>query len=215
MTSAVRGAYLSNTGPVAYLDESYSVDPAHPHKFYIMSAVVVEPDQRDLLRSEIVAAAGSSWWHTTDALRSEDGRLRTHAMLTALADPAGTEWCVIAHRRAIEPGDVDGEEARAAALTALLAHLATGSSPVGDPVSLFVLERRRERRQANRDARTKAQAVADGVISARTSLLQVTPAEEQLLWLPDVVCSAYRQQVVRGDSSYFSHIEAMTTLLEN
>lgn len=52
------------------------------------------------------------------------------------------------------------------------------------------------------------------MIPARTRLLQVTPAEEQLLWLPDLVCSAYRQQVARSDASYFSHIEAMTTLLE-
>lgn len=147
---------------MAYLDESYSVDPAHPHKFYIMSAVVLEPDQRDLLRAQIVEIAGSSWWHTTNSLRSEDGRHRTHAMLKALADPAGTEWCVVAHRRAIEPGDVDGEDAREAALTALLTHLSAGSAPVPAPVSLFVLERRRERRQANRDAHNQGSGSGGG-----------------------------------------------------
>lgn len=52
------------------------------------------------------------------------------------------------------------------------------------------------------------------MIPPRTRLLQVTPAEEQMLWLPDLVCSAYRQQIVRGDNSYFTHIETMTTLLE-
>lgn len=86
------------------IDESYDTDPSHPHSFYILTAVVVESDQRDALRSGLVGIAASSYWHTSEAMRDASGRSRVHELLGYLADGAGSERCVISVLQHIQPG---------------------------------------------------------------------------------------------------------------
>jgi len=200
------------SAPIGYIDETYSVDPHHGLQFYVMVAVVVKADQRDLLRDEIRKIAGTHFWHTTDQIRDRQGYLRTRELLTYLGDPEGQEICVVSHVEAIEPGDIDGEEARARCFTGLIGYLASDKCPAG-PISALLLERRRERTQANRDADTRAKAIANGLAPPKLRLLQVTPSDENLLWLPDLVCSAYRQHIARNDTDLFNAIRAMTVVI--
>lgn len=173
-SAALHLAYSQNgTKPVAFLDETYNVDPAHRPSYYVMVAVVVQSREMSALRSDLVNRAGASYWRTTEALRTELGRERTVELLEYLSQPG--------------------------------IH--------GDGVDLFVLERRRDQAEVVLDGKTKAQSLREGKIGPSARLMQVTPGEEQLLWLPDLVCSAYRQVVARGDQSYFDEVGHITTLI--
>lgn len=213
LSSVLFNAYRQNgTRPVAFVDETYSVDPAHDLMFYVMTAVVVEHQEMDGLRAGLVRRAGSSFWHSSDALRTCEGRERMHELLSYLGADDGKELCIISHRVGVDPGDSNGETARSECLTALLAELARGDFG-GGPLRLVVLERRRENAEAAADRATKAAAVKRGLVPASMRFLQISPGVEQLLWLPDLVCSAYRQRLVSGNGEYFNPVERITTLV--
>lgn len=197
---------LNGERPVAYIDESYDTDPSHPHSFYILTAVVVENDQRDALRSGLVGIAASSYWHTSEAMRDVSGRSRVHKLLDYLADDAGSERCVISVLQHIQPGDETGDLAREQAFRKLYQELTPN-------IRLFVLERRRTSRARNIDADIKKRAVSDRLCPPSTRLLQISPGTEQLLWLPDLVCSAYRQRILGRDATYFEHISEITRII--
>jgi hypothetical protein len=212
-SAALHLAYSQNgTKPVAFLDETYNVDPAHRPSYYVMVAVVVQSREMSALRSDLVNRAGASYWHTTEALRTELGRERTVELLQYLGDPAGSELCALRHESTVDPMDKNGEAARARCLRRLLEYLSQPGIH-GDGVDLFVLERRRNQAEVVLDGKTKAQSLREGKIGPSARLMQVTPGEEQLLWLPDLVCSAYRQVVARGDQSYFDEVGHITTLI--
>ena len=114
---ALRLAYSqAGRASVAFIDETFDVDPAHPRHFYVMAAVVVQCEELDGLRAGLVDLAGSSYWHTSEALRTEAGRERTREMLDYLGNPEGTERCVVRHHVEVAPSDSKGEEARAECL---------------------------------------------------------------------------------------------------
>ncbi len=210
---AVENAYKqSGELAVAYLDETYNIDPRHPERYYVMSAVIVHYDQRDQVRSDLVRIVGSSFWHTSEALRTPLGRATTTRLLSYLGDPTGSETCVVSHTEHVDVNDRGGEAARERCLARLITCVSAPDFSAG-PVELFVLEERRDRRQSNRDARTKSNLLRAGAISPRVRLMQVSPGQEQLLWLPDLVCSAYRQMLVRGDAHYFKTIANITMVI--
>jgi hypothetical protein len=212
--AVVSVAYRQNgRRPVAFVDETYSVDPAHPLTFYVLTAVVVRHDQLDDLRAGLVRRAGSSYWHSTEALQTGGGASRMRQLLEYLGADDGSEVCILSHKVGVLASDVNGDAARADCLTALLRRLSDGSYG-GEPVSLVVLERRRDNKDAAQDSKTKARAVAAALVPQSTRLLQVSPGEEQLLWLPDLVCAAYRQKLVWGESSYYACVEHMATVIQ-
>lgn len=198
--------------PVAFIDETYSVDPHHANRFYVMSAVIVQPTERDALRATVRAMANTSFWHTTDQLRTVEGRARVREILAFLADPHGSEICVLSHVAPVGHSDTSGEVARAQALRALLSWCANDACPAG-ATTAFVMERRRLREEANTDAATKARALRDGLVPSRTGLIQVSPADESLLWLADAVCSAYRQNLTGRDPTYYRIIAGVSTIV--
>jgi hypothetical protein len=203
--------YADNRGAVAFLDESYNADPARGDTFYVVSAVVAEAAQIVPLRDGLDELVPDGWWHTTDQLLTEPGRRSTRELLKYLAE--GRETCVVTHRRRLEAGDRDGENGRRAALRAVFAHLWERTAAQGGQVKLAVLEERRELSQRRADMATRAEAISSGLCGAAFRLVQVSPADEHLLWLPDLACSAYRRNVVQGDPSYFDEIRAVTTVL--
>jgi len=211
--AALAQAYATVKGSsVAFLDETYDVDPVHKKHFYVMAGVVVAVGQLSSLRDGIANLAGSNYWHTAEALRTEQGRLLTHDLLEYLGDPAGSETCVIRHTVEVKAGDRDGEAARKVCLEELLTYLAAPGSH-GAGVTLMVLERRRPSPAAAADAVTKTGLIADGILTRAVQMLQISPRDEPLLWLPDLACSAYRQKIVHGKSEYFDRIDQITRLI--
>ena len=144
-----------------------------------MTAVVVQADQRDLVRADLIKIAQSGYWHTTEQYRSFGGRQRIQEMLDYLAHPDGSEHVVISCRSPITEYDKNGEQARKETLTQLLNYLNQGKPKCGD-VNLFVLEERRGNREKNLDAATKREALKEKKISEKVRFFQITPAVEQL-----------------------------------
>jgi len=212
--SATVAAFYEQTHArrVAYIDETYNVDPAHSSRYYTLTAVLVQASSLDIVRSGIREIAENGYWHTSDELRTASGRSRALEMLKFLADPAGSEACVVSHTQQIDLQDDDGENARRGCLKTLLAHICDEKLP-GGSVGAIVLEERREQRQRNIDATTKREAAKDRLIPARTRFLQTSPGSENLLWLPDLVCSAHRQLVARKNSAFFDVIAGIATTI--
>lgn len=168
---------------------------------------------RCLVFSHVVtpeSIVGSGYWHTTEALQSASGAAQVCELLDYLGDPAGTETCFVAHEHPVEPDDSYGERARAACLTTLLHHL---NRVLDDNVELFVLERRLTARMTHLDAATKNRAIQQDLISSRTRLFQTSPSDEHLLWIPDLVCSAYRQRITGRRGDLFERISGICTIL--
>ena len=197
--------------PVAYLDETYEERPGSS-TFYVMTAAVLQADQRDLVREDVTRIVGRPYWHTTDALQSDEGRAKASELLQYLGDPDGTEVCLISRRSPIEPEDSSGELARADCLTRLLKHLNDPGCVTG-PVDLFVLETRLTRQMGNIDARTRSEAIKSGAVAPSVKLFQTSPAVEPLLWLPDLVCSAYRQLITGRRGDLYDMVAGICTVL--
>lgn len=200
--SIVDEAYRRCQGPVAFLDESYQVaDPVvqHTKTFYIFTAVVVDFDQMSELRAGLGEIAGSERWHTTEALLQEDGRAKTRDMLEFLAE--GPETCIIALQVPVNSQDRGGETARRSCYRALATGLAAGRENGWPPVDLFVLEERNQSKLRNKDKRNHTELISEKLIPQPTRLVQTSPALERLLWLPDLVSSAYRRTLTHRDTT--------------
>ncbi|WP_245925376.1 hypothetical protein [Nocardia nova] len=198
----VADAYANARGPVAYLDESYQVpnaDITTANTFYILTAVVVEFDQMEELRAGLVQIAEGNWWHTTNALQEDDGREKTEDMLNFLGE--GSEPSIIALQVPIGSDDLDGEAARRACYRGVASQLAAGRDGCWEPVDLLVLEERNQRALRGKDERNHREALADKLIPRGTRLLQTSPGAETLLWLPDLVSSAYRRSLTHRDKT--------------
>jgi len=198
-------------GPVAYIDETYSLQPGH-RQFYVMTAVVVSLDDRDDLRKELDYQVPSGWWHTTEELRTPGGRERAIDMLRAFRAP--DETCVLVDQQLVEDSAMDGESVREVVLGRLLEAVTTSTPGRHDPVRLVVMEERRERAQNNRDRRTRNLLVEEGRIPSESELMHASPGSEHLLWLPDVACSAYRHKMLFGRDDMFAEIAHVTTVLQ-
>ncbi|MFT4298365.1 MAG: hypothetical protein QM597_01820 [Aeromicrobium sp.] len=100
-------------GPVAFLDETYHVEKDGRRRFYVMAAVVVLHGDRNPLREELDSLVPGGWWHTTDQLRTEEGRARTRALLRTFRVP--DESCVVVDKVVLDDDD-DGLQARGVVL---------------------------------------------------------------------------------------------------
>ncbi|MEW1738814.1 hypothetical protein AB0346_22965 [Nocardia beijingensis] len=206
----VADAYRRTKGPVAYLDESYQThnpDVNPTETFYVFTAVVVrQPDMAEL-RSGLRQIVDGTYWHSTEALQDPDGPAAMKDMLEFLAE--GSEPCVIAHRVPVAADDKDGEAARRACYRGVAAELAAGGDGRWDPVELLVLEERNQQNFRNKDRANHKELVSENSKFRNVRLLQTSPKFEHLLWLPDVVSSAYRRSLTHRDSTskLFSIIE--------
>lgn len=205
-------AYTNTSGVVGYLDETFHHGEDGTARFYVFTAVLVERAEMQLLRDELRTIAGGTFWHTTDELQTEEGSKRATAMLTFLGE--GNEICVIAHHTRVEQGDDDLEGARRACLRALASTLSAGADPLEGPISLIVLEERTPKNRSNLDRKNIAAMRADGLIHRSMQVVLTSPKYEHLLWLPDVVSSAYRRTFTRADDSLFSLIESQVHFVD-
>lgn len=200
------------SGPVAYLDETYHVEKDGRRRFYVMAAVVVLHQDRDPLRDELDAMVPGGWWHTTEELRTDDGREHARSLLRTFRVP--DETCVIVDKVALDDDDEDGIQARGTVLGRLLTAVHTAESGTHPPVSLAVIEEQREARKNNFDRSIRKQLIADKAITESMALASVSPGSEHLLWLPDLVCSAYRQKLLFQRDELFVEIEELTHVVQ-
>ncbi|ARV85391.1 hypothetical protein LFT51_29210 (plasmid) [Mycobacterium intracellulare subsp. chimaera] len=204
-------AYASTAGAVAYLDETFDYGEHGTGRFYVFTAVVVERTELQLLREELRDIAGGTFWHTTDELRTEEGRKKASEMLNFLGD--GDEICVIAHHSRVGD-DQDLEAARRACLRGLASTLSVGAAPLRGSIDLMVLEERNPRNRSNLDRKNIAVMRAEGLVHRSMQAVLTSPKYEHLLWLPDLVSSAYRGTFTRADDSLFSLIQQRVHVID-
>jgi hypothetical protein len=205
-------AYTNTTGAVAYLDETFEHGEHGLGRFYVFTAVLVERTEMDVLRDELRGVAGGTFWHTTDELLTEDGRKKASAMLEFLGK--GEEICVISHHTHVADDDQDLEAARRECMRGLLAALSAGAAPLRGRIDLLVLEERNPRNLSNLDRKNIAAMRAEGLIHRSMQAVLSSPKFEHLLWLPDLVSSAYRRTVTHHDDSLFSLIRPMVHFVD-
>lgn len=198
--------------PVAYLDETYHAETDGRTRFYVMAAVVVLHQDRDPLREEIDKLVPDGWWHTTEQLQSDDGRKRVLELLSTFQVP--DETCVIVDMTPIDDTDRDGRTARGVVLGRLLTALYTGELGTHPPVRLAVMEAQRESRVNNADRSVRRQLVLEKTVNESSTFVAVSPGSEHLLWLPDLVCSAYRQKKLGRQTDLFEEISSLTKVIE-
>lgn len=194
--------------PVAYIDETYHVEADGRSRFYVMSAVVVLQPDRDVIRRELDAQVPEGWWHTTQELRTDEGREHTRDLLGAFQVP--DETCVVVHKTAVEADDATGDQARSLVLSRLITDVHHATHASHPPVNLVVLEERRGAVRNNFDRSVAAELVKTGAVRPTFKMAVVSPGSEHLLWLPDLVCSAYRQQMLFNRTDLFDKIRRMT-----
>jgi hypothetical protein len=200
------------SGPVAYVDETYHVECDGRRRFYVMAAVVVLEPDRDPLRTELDELVPAGWWHTTDHLRTEEGREHARTLLQTFRVP--DETCVIVDKVSIDAADKDGMQARGAVLGRLLTVLHSAQHEVHPPVSLAVIVEQRVARINNFDRTVRKKLIDTRAIAESMTLLAISPGSEHLLWLPDLVCSAYRQKILFRRDELFAAIEDLTHVVQ-
>lgn len=210
LVSILHEAYLRNGDlPVAFIDETSRSKGEHPgeKQFYVMSGVVVHPKDFTVLREDLGEIAQSNYWHTTDNLSTATGREKVLEMLKYLAQ--GDEISIISHLGDSGFADAHIESARERTLTKLSQYLFSELD-----LKLAVLERRSPNALVVRDERTFTIAKRDGVVPRNSRMIQVSPSTERLLWLPDLVASAFRQFLAREVNTYLDIIKDKVVYLD-
>ncbi|WP_134146926.1 hypothetical protein [Mycobacteroides salmoniphilum] len=201
-------AYLRAPGGyVAFLDETFQLDDSSPDRaeFYMLSAVVVHCDDLGGLRSGLRKVVGGSFWHTSEELKTPEGRARAREVAEFLGDPEGNEVGIVAIKTPVAEGA--GDAARAACFQQVGKALCTGGGLLaGSGVHLMVLEQRRMQRNRSYDTSIVKDLRKGGVLCRRCHMIQVSPSAEHLLWLPDLVSSAVRRHHLgqKGDVDLYA-----------
>lgn len=173
-----------------------------------MTAYVVPTRLHKPIRDDLASIVGGGFWHTTEAHRDPALRPKVEALCEYVAEGSDDERIVVAVRVPIAADDQNAEEARALCFTALLGALVA----LEPRVALVVFEERRYQAQRNRDAATITRARG---ISAAMRVLPVfpaSPADESLLWLPDVISFASYQQ--HGGTPWSSYAGAFESRVQ-
>lgn len=203
MSNEVANAYQRNgIRPVAYIDESYRGPQEGGQHFYLLTAVIVQASERDSLRSGIEEIVGDGYWHTSEAISQRSGVETAEELLNYLND--GDEISVVSLQTPNIQNDL--ETMRRDCMFALLPSLEKGSAD-RSALKLALLERRRDRKEQNSDTRIHSDLVKSSELSQHFRLMQVSPAQEHLLWLPDLVSYAARGKITGIRKHLFEIIE--------
>jgi hypothetical protein len=208
MANNLKSLYQRAEGAVAYIDESYYSPSSGAGKtFYITAAVVVSMDEIINLRRDLSALAKSGYWHTSEAARYSDGRSNIIKLNTALANRAKAICWIY---EPLERSDREGEAARAKSLRHGINELVRKFLPAG---GLIVYESRQRGYQENADQRLIGEMRSLGKLDRYFMVHAESPANEPLLWAPDLVAWSYRQEFLGRSSDYFNVIRGFTEVV--
>lgn len=202
----------AGSSAVAYIDETYHVERDGKDRFYVVAAVIVSANDRDGLRDELDRLVPQGYWHTTNEIRTAEGREDTLDLLATLQAP--DDACVIVEHTALDEDDDDGTRARGVILERLLAILHDGIEGKYESVGLVVTEENIVGKVNNLDRSVRSALLRRAVIPKTLGLVHVSPGVEHLLWLPDAVCSAYRREKLVGDADLFDQVRGLAEVIQ-
>ena len=197
-------------GYALYIDETYNKqgDDKRP-PYYIIGGALIQAKHLDATRKDLREIVDGDYWHATEALQTANGRKITEQLLQYCADFDDTYF--ISHQASIKQGTM--EQARRSCMKALLRRCQQ-EFPM---LRTIVVERRQTSREDDMDRATLREIKKEGNFPQATPLLAVSPAEELLLWLPDLVAMAYRRQLTHADETsryYNDYLQASSILVE-
>lgn len=197
-SDALRRDYNSTEGAVAYVDESYSLPKnARGKTFYILSATILERSVLQSFRNQFLSVAGGTYWHTREAVVTESGRAKILAFSRLLA----TVPNIVSIQSPVELNDPDGEMARKRCFTFLMKCLFAEHLNVR---ALVVIEKRNDKRGV--DTETMAELRLAGAIPTQAIIAQCSPANECLLWGPDVISWATNRMMQKEENMYIAPV---------
>ncbi|MEO7121705.1 MAG: hypothetical protein ABI400_01020 [Lacisediminihabitans sp.] len=199
--SRLNALYGRSPRVIAYLDEAYETTRGRK-RFYIMSALIIQGDDRDRLRAALVNVVDGNYWHTTSSYGSESGRETIKEFVSFLAHDRSTLLCVIDVD--LERFHDDAEAARRHCFSAISMILDRAHE-----VSLIVFERRRKGIEEETDSAT-VRALQRKHSTRDIRFHPGTPSSEPLLWGPDVVASVLRRRLALGNSRWFEPLRTKT-----
>lgn len=183
-----------------YLDETYELSKKHAGRgFYVFAGVSILESELLQHRDFIRGIVGTNYWHTTEIAKTAAGRAEVRDFLEAVSSRYEFEiWLA----ESLEGSDRSGERVRSQLMKQLVS-TSVQSRPEG---ASFVFERRRDSFQQNADLRVISELRSRQIISRQTSISFVSPAEENLLWVADLVAWAFRQHYLNSDSTFLAPI---------
>ena len=197
-------------GYALYIDETYNRqgDDKRP-PYYIIGGALIQAKHLAATRKDLREIVDGDYWHTTEALQTANGRKTAKQLLQYCADVDDTY--LISHQASIKQGTT--EQARRSCMKALLRRCQQ-DFPM---LKVVVVEARQTNRDNNIDRITLRELKKEENFPQATPLLAVSPAEELLLWLPDLVAMAYRRQLTHADETsryYDKYLQASAITLK-
>lgn len=173
--------YSEASAESLYFDETYSTSQeSFSQSFYFLTAVQLRHADLPAIRQALVETAAAQYWHATEALQSDVDRQRAKNLLSHCQ-----EWIdptFISCKTALSPEQAL-EDARRDCMRALLSH----AVPQIPQLSGLIFEARRENNDNYRDRRFIKALRRQRVVPHGVHFAWVSPAEEQTLWLLDLV----------------------------
>jgi hypothetical protein len=173
-----------------FIDETFHL-PANGsgETFYVFAVVGLERSSVKTIRRRLLRMANTTWWHSSKIIQTSGGRTRFKRIGQELGRYLELE---IFAMLPISPEDNSGEKARRRLIRYLTMHLASRDRHLS-----ISFEMRKSGGQLKLDRDTIA------AIHAEQNLPFIhlkSPAQEPMLWLPDMLASAFRKKLVTDSS---------------
>ena len=194
-------------GPLAFIDESFQAPNQNPDSFYLIAAAVIPKDKVLEVRKQLRILVRGSSWHTTEAARSERGRLQIHQFTSYLARNSKPVIVVIDQ---IPDSDRNAEAARAQAIRGLLVELAQQHMYLTGTV---VYEKRIPGYMQTHDEMIFKSIAGGQNDASRLNVIGLSTKKEPLLWAPDLICWAFRQAYLDRNQSYFDELAKVASVI--
>lgn len=186
---------LANHHTAVFLDESVDIspttDPTGTRGFYIIAGSVLRKDTLEGTRTQLQEIVGHNHFHTTEALQTNDGTRTVHALLRQCQQWDDSHLLVV--KTQLHPDD-DIEHARQQCLTTLITTLDTTTRAI-------IFEKRQHNKDNNADQAFIADLRRQDLLARTVRTVWVSPSDEKLLWLPDLIAMAYRRQITHTDDT--------------
>ena len=188
-----------------FVDETFDV-PANGSRgnFYVFAVVGIERQRIKATRRALLKITNTNWWHSSKAIQTSTGRSR----LKTVGHELGAQLVLeIFMSTPIPQDDKSGEKTRKKLIQAIAQSISSR-----DPDSNISIEMRGSGGQLKRDRET-IQAIQMG--RNKDFVRLQSPAQETLLWLPDMLASSFRRRLLFEDSELLESFgkEVLVTLI--
>lgn len=191
-----------------YIDESYQlIEKLRPDSFYFLASVYFPSHRVPEMRRRLSDCVGSEIWHSTEQLKSPQGRAKLVQLCELIATNAEVS---IFTKVPLFLGDKLGEASRASLMKSLLTHFEPDSTIAEHR---FVYEGRLPGVQTKADERTISELKRLGKLHTDVDIRARRKEDEPLLWLADTVATAFRQNFTSRNSDYWDALKSCSSVI--